>query len=611
MTDAPLTAARKLAKAGEHAQAAELLVDAVRRDTLTPLDLEAAGRRFLKLAGDLPDVRPLRVRLLGQCTTQWLAATTTAIAWGRRQPASVTDGEFDNVLQELAALSAGEVDVVVLLPWSRQLLASKGSVDDTVGFALGYWQACWAEVARIGCKLVMVGYDTPQDGAFGVSLGGAGGAMATVRALDAAVRGALPQGAYFVDLQRVAGDHGRRTFYDARRWFWTRQPFSETGVVALARHLQAGLRAVTTGPKKVLVLDLDNTLWGGVVGELGPLGVALGESPDGEAFRAFQAACKALGDRGVVLAVASKNNDADAREPFTANPDMVLRLDDLAAFEAHWEPKGVSLARIASTLRLGLDSFVFFDDNPAEREHVRQAHPTVEVVDVPDDPAGYVDALERGLWFEAAALTDADAARARQYQQERQRQELAAAYDSVDGWLRSMEMVGSVRRLDATDVQRAVQLLGKTNQFNLTTRRHSRAVVEGWMADPRALPLTFRLADRFGDHGLVGLVIGVPEDEHTLRLDTLLMSCRVIGRTAEQFLFGQVMQAARALGYTRLVAEYIPSAKNGQVAELYVGFGLEPHPTPAEAEEGLQRFLADLEQLALPDTHVQADGDRA
>ena len=384
------------------------------------------------------------------------------------------------------------------------------------------------------------------------------GLRARIRAANAGLLEALPPGAFFVDLEAVSARRGR-AFWDARNHAWTKQPFSEEGLADLGAALQSGVRAVTTGPKKVLVLDLDHTLWGGVVGETGPLGIQLGETPEGEAFRAFQAWCKALSERGVLLAVASKNEPDDARGPFLHNPAMILRLDDLAAFEAHWAPKSESLRRIADTLNLGLDSFVFFDDNPAEREQIRQALPEVEVVDVPPEPYGYIQAIEDGRWFEATSLTREDADRARQYAVERERRDLAASFDNLDDYLASLQMAGHLAPIDDASLPRVVQLLAKTNQFNLTTRRHGPDAVQALLAHPRSVGLTLSLTDRFGDHGLVAVLLAAPEDEHTLRVDTWLMSCRVIARTAEEFTFAALLDRARALGFRRLVGEYLPT----------------------------------------------------
>ncbi len=574
------------------------------RDGLRPAGVDAAtheraGRLLLK---HLDAPKAPRVRLLGQCTTSWLVPLLSAVAWARDAALRVSDGEYDNVLQELTGHEPP--DVVVLLPWTQRLLAADARGEaERIDAELAYWQAAWA--SRKGAKLVQVGYDWTAPGAQGVMLaGGPDGRMRLCRRMNDALRANLPSGAYFVDLEAVSGQMGRERFYDPRRYNWTRQPFSEEGALRLARHLQAGIRALMTGPKKVLVLDLDNTLWGGVVGELGPFGVQLGESPDGEAFRSFQAYCKGLSQRGVVLTVASKNNLADAQEPFQKNPDMVLALSDFAAFEAHWEPKARSIARTAETLRLGLDSFVFFDDNPAEREQVRQALPQVEVVDVPEDPAEYVAALDAALFFESLPLTAEDAERGAQYQAEAQREAARTAFTSLDDYLVSLDMVADLRPVDDADMQRVVQLLGKTNQFNVTTRRHGEDTLRAWMEDPRTILLTLRVRDRFGDHGLVGVIFGVPDDPDTLRVDTLLMSCRVIGRTVEQHLWAQVVERARELGYRRVRGEYLPTAKNQLVAELFDNFGL---PRVREDEAGVV-YEAELGTLEPPPNFLKSAG---
>ncbi len=299
-----------------------------------------------------------------------------------------------------------------------------------------------------------------------------------------------------------------------------------------------------------------------------------------------------------MLAVASKNNPSDVREVFEQNPDTILRLDDFAAFEACWDPKALSIKRISETLNLGLDSFVFFDDNPAEAELIRQALPDVEVVDVPPDPAEYVRALQAGGWFETSGLTDDDAARTAQYAVERKRRELQESFTSLDDYLRSLEMWAEIRDVDEADLMRVVQLLAKTNQFNLTTRRHTREDVLGLIETPGSIATTMRMKDRFGDHGLVSVLIGVPtEDPGTIRIDTWLMSCRVIGRTAEQFFFGVFLARSKQLEYRRILGEYVPTKKNALVSELYESLGF----TRLQGENGTLRYellLAEAEPPA-------------
>ena len=324
------------------------------------------------------------------------------------------------------------------------------------------------------------------------------------------------------------------------------------------------------------MLDLDNTLWGGVVGETGAHGIELGETAAGEAFRDFQRLVKSLAARGILIAVCSKNNPEDAREPFDKNADMILGFDDIVAFEAGWRPKADVIRDMASQLRLGLDSFVFFDDEPAERELIRQALPEVEVVEVPDDPADYRRALLDGLWFESVSLSDEDRMRTKQYQVERQRQQ--SAKGSVDDYLRSLEMTAQVDVINPATIDRIVQLVCKTNQFNLTTRRHTRESIEVILQRDETIALTLQVEDRFGDYGIVGALIAVsdsPGHGEQLRIDTWLMSCRVIGRTAEQFLFNALVERARERNCHRLIGEFISTSKNAVVADLYERLGFD------------------------------------
>jgi FkbH-like protein len=591
-----LRAACKLRKEGKIPAALELLRAALSKNELDAEGVDGAGRLIVKqLALGHAPANVTRVLLLGQCTTSWLANSLVATAWGQGVAVAVTEGGYDNVVQELLCPMKGEQPpgTVVLLPWNQRLLASgpHGASQERVDEELAFWRQAWGQCsARLGARIVQVGYDWVTAGPLGYHLGGTEeGHAGLVRRVNEALREHLPAGSFFVDLEQIAGMMGRERFYDPRRYYWTKQPFSEAGTIRLAEHVWAGVRAVTTGPKKVLVVDLDNTLWGGVVGEKGPLGIGLGDSPEGEAYRALQKYLKGLAARGIVLAVASKNNPEDAREPFEKNPEMILSLDDFAAFQAGWGPKGLALERIAQTLNLGLDSLVFLDDNPAEREQVRQALPEVSVVEVPAEPAEYVRALEAGLWFESARFTQEDKERASQYRAERERRELRNSYSSMEDYWRSLAMIAQTKAIDESDMQRVVQLLGKTNQFNVTTRRHSEEDVRRLLTLADSISLTMRLADKFGDHGLVAVLIAVPSLEFgpkALRIDTWLMSCRVIARTVEHYLFGELLGRAIELGYECMIGEFIPTKKNALVKSLYEDLGF----SGLAVEDGPSRY---------------------
>ena len=568
-----------LTKQANSQDALRLLAECLRSGQLDAVGCQKAGRLVTSLRSarneDLADVR---ATLLGQCTTSWLANSLTAVAWGRGCALAIHPGEYDSVIQELMmpVPPAQRPNVVILVPWNQRLLYDRGdrSPHQRVEDELTFWRQAWDLIReRTGGRILQVGYDWVAPGPLGHHLSaGPGGDVGMIREINQALRAVLPQGSFFLDLEQVSGLIGRERFYDLRRYFWTKQPFSEVGVHLLATHLWAGIRALMTGPKKVLIVDLDNTLWGGVVGEVGPLGITLGETPDGEAFRSFQQHLKALGRRGVVLAICSKNNRDDALAPFEQNPQMDVALSDFAHVEASWEPKSAGLRRIADALNLGLDSFVFFDDNPAEREEIRQSLPEVEVVEVPEDPSDYVRALQGGLWFEAAESSTADLQRSEQYQRERQRQESQRSFASMEEYLQSLEMRGSISPVDDTCIHRVAQLIAKTNQFNLTTCRHGLEDIRRLLMLPGSIGMVLHLADKFGDHGLISALLSAPDPatpEKALRIDTWLMSCRVISRTAEQFLFNELLVRARALGYQWLLGEYIPTKKNSLVAGLF------------------------------------------
>jgi len=606
-----LRLAADLRKQGRPLEALRALQSMLRSAGPTAEQVESAGRALRRdLVKPGVDVPLTDVLMLGQCTISWVVSSLVAVGWGQDLGLRVVEGAYDSLLQDLSRINTGEWTprVVVLVPWNQRLagVETPAEASHRIEAEIEFWKSAWQLVhERFRARILQVSYDWMFAGPAGHHSAQGHEPIAMVRRMNEALRRELPEGAFLLDLEQLSGLLGREQFYDPRRYYWTKQPFSEEGACRLARDLCAGLRALLTGPKKVLVLDLDNTLWGGIVGEVGAQGIALGDDVEGESYRAFQRYLKGLAARGVLLAVATKNNPDDAREPFVENPDMILRLEHLAAFEASWGPKAEALTRIAQTLNLGLDSFVFFDDNPAEREQVRQALPMVAVVETPPDPADYIRALERERWFEATAITHEDRARTEQYVVERQRRELQLASSSLDDYLTSLEMIADVQPIDESVLPRVVQLLSKTNQFNLTTRRHSIEEVRSLLVRPGTFSLCLKLHDRFGDHGLTAVLIAVEDSEQgerALRIETWLMSCRIIARTVENLVFNMVLDHCRRQQIPRIIGEYIPTKKNGLVARLYADLGLEQVP---ESTPGTIRFSGDVQAVAETTTFVR------
>ena len=374
------------------------------------------------------------------------------------------------------------------------------------------------------------------------------------------------------DLNSLAAALGHNQWHDWRRWHSYKIPTSPEASLAIARSLAAIIGAMFGKSRKCLVLDLDNTLWGGVIGDDGPDKIQIGnETPLAEAYTAFQRHCLELRRRGVLLAVCSKNNLETAQAGF-AHPDSVLKLEHFSAFKANWEPKHQNIEEIARELNLGLDSFVFIDDNPAERALVRAQLPMVLTPEVGEDVSLYPAILQSTRCFESLRLSAEDLERAEAYAANTARSAQAARFADYGAYLDSLNMQAEIELFRPVYLDRITQLVNKSNQFNLTTRRYTAADIENISRDAAYIPLYARLTDTFGDNGLISVVIGRAEGER-LHLDLWLMSCRVLKRDVELAVLDVLVEHARARGIGTLVGYYYRTAKNRMVEEHYKQLG--------------------------------------
>ena len=373
----------------------------------------------------------------------------------------------------------------------------------------------------------------------------------------------------------------------------------------LARSLNALVRATYGKSRKVLILDLDNTLWGGVIGDDGVDKIHIGrETPVAEAYTAFQEYCLSLRNRGILLAVCSKNNDDVARSGFE-HPSSILKLEHISCFKANWDPKHENIAAIAAELNLGVDSFVFVDDNPAERAIVEAQLPSVAVPDVGSEVSRFADFLEKGRYFEPLSLSKEDLERAALYADNSQRAALEKKFANYGEYLDSLEMVAEIDAFKPVYLERIAQLTNKTNQFNLTTRRYSLAEMEAAANNPNLIGLYGKLADRFGDNGLISIVLGRKEG-HQLHMDLWLMSCRVLKRDMEITMLDAVAERAVEKGIRTIVGYYLPTKKNGMVADFYqrLGFTLS-NSTPPDLPEGSTVWTLDLAGYKKKNQHIK------
>ncbi len=385
-----------------------------------------------------------------------------------------------------------------------------------------------------------------------------------------------PPCVHICDLEFLAFRRGGLAVFDDRAWFESKQPCSADFLVDIAQEITSVVKSLKSGPKKVLVVDLDNTLWGGVIGDDGIEGIELGDtSPRGEAFKSFQKYILSLHDRGVLLAVCSKNDYERAIEPFHDHPEMVLRLEHFVSFKANWEPKSDNIRAIAADLGLGLDSVVFVDDNPAEIDLVRQLAEEVTAIHLGPDPATFVRRLEDSRLFEPHSITEDDARRTDQYRQEGARAALTASATDITACLAAFNMTAEIRPFRRVDVPRIAQLINKSNQFNLTTRRRTEAEVSALIGDPDIVAFSIRLADHYGDYGLIAVVIARIAAAGVLDIDTWLMSCRVLKRQVEEFTMNELVRLAAARSCHQIHGIYLPTAKNSMVRDLYPQLGFQ------------------------------------
>lgn len=559
-------------------------------------------------------VEPLRLAILGGCNLYPLHEFLTHLLETCGISCELFLGDYDNYVAEImeadGALYAFKPQVVFLLPGPQRCKYPGSRVDsrEPAQAHAGAVAAQLLDLCRVihehtAAEIILGNFMLParrDPGAFRSRTLSSDWNFRKWVNLEMGLN--APAFVSVCDLEFLANRHGALAAEDARGWFESKQLCSPELLVEVckeAAHIIQGLRRPA---KKVLVLDLDNTLWGGVVADDGMGGIEIGDtSPRGEAFKAFQKSIVALKDRGVLLAVCSKNDHARAFEPFEKHPEMVLRPGDFVAFKADWEPKSDNLQRLSLELGLSLDSFVFIDDNPAEIEIVRQFSPAVTTILLGSDPADYVGQLQDSRLFETGRITEEDAQRTGLYRAEAERKNLLLSVSDMKAYLESLEMNAVICEFTPIDVPRLAQLINKSNQFNLTTRRRTEAEVHALIDRPDHACFSVRLADRFGDHGLISIVIARACGE-ILEIDTWLMSCRVLKREVEDAVLNELVRLAREKRCSRLEGIYLPTAKNAMVSDFYPRMGFQTRslgPERGEFTLDLPAFLPRPTKIAI------------
>jgi FkbH-like protein len=543
---------------------------------------------------------PFRLALLSNSTTDFIVPALVASAARHGIALEVIEPSYDQVAQEAltpdSKVNSSKPDAVLFALDYRALplklsLGDPAAASATVQGVLGYLEALREGIkTNSNAVCIFQTFAPPVENLLG-SLDRA--LPGTLRSLIDNINRELAEevrisGDVLLDVAGLAETVGLADWHNPQLWNMAKFAFSDELIPLYADHVARTVAAIRGKSKKALILDLDNTVWGGVIGDDGLEGIKVAQGDArGEAHLAVQQLALALRQRGIVLAVSSKNTDEVAREPFEKHPEMLLKLEHIAVFQANWNDKATNIQAIAEELNLGLDAMVFLDDNPAERGLVRKLLPQVAVPELPEEPAYYARTLAAAGYFEAIAFASEDLSRAGFYQDNARRLSLQKQVGGVDAYLASLDMTITFQPFDATGRARIVQLINKSNQYNLTTRRYTDPEVIDAENDPSVFTLQVRLADIFGDNGMISVVICRSAGPGIWDIDTWLMSCRVLGRKVEHMVLREVLGHARAADIEKLTGAYRPTDRNKLVVEHYAKLGF---TKISEEESGLTRW---------------------
>lgn len=542
-------------------------------------------RRELLTKGDLVEKR---IAILGGSTTNEVQDILEVLLLNEGIKPLFYQSDYNRYYEEVmfdnARLREFCPDLVYIFTTNANVLqypqvsSSDEEIDVLVSTTLARFTDLWDEIrAQYECPIIQNNFELPWYRELGnLDRYNARGRTNFINRLNTLfdLEADKRDGLHLNDINYLSAWFGLERWYDRTAWYSYKYAMNLEAIPLVVHSCVSIIKAIYGMTKKCLVVDLDNTLWGGVIGDDGLSGIRIGtESAEAEAHTEFQQYIKSLKERGIILAVCSKNDDRIAKEGIS-HPDNVLRLGDFSAFKANWEPKPENLRAIAEGLNIGIDSLVFVDDNPVERDIVSQMEPDVVVVPVGEEVESYVTRLDKAGLFEPISLSADDLGRSSYYAGNSKREEAQKRFKDYDSFLESLEMVAEIRAFDNNSIPRIAQLVNKTNQFNLTTKRYTQGEIESIAQSDEYIALYGRLKDKFGDNGIVSAVIG-RLDGSELHLDCWVMSCRVLKRGLENALFNCLVERARAKGLEAIHGYYLPTKKNPMVRELYKSFGFE------------------------------------
>lgn len=550
------------------------------------------------LKKDVAALPILRVSLLGDTATQFLATAIKGEGIERGYNIDLFEAEYNQVerqvLDPTSELFAHDAKYTVVFQSTHKLLEKYSLMPASAWSTLADERINFIRTIcdNVGGKIIYYNYPEIEDTVFGSYANKTTGSFSyQLRKLNYELMNLAQEypNLFICDIAGIQNKFGRNFMFDSTVYVSTEMVLSIDALPYVASRTLDIIASIEGKFKKCLILDLDNTVWGGIVGDDGWENIQVGHGLGiGKAFTEFQQWVKKLKNRGIIVCVCSKNDEDKAKEPFEKNPEMILKLDDISVFVANWENKADNIRTIQSILNIGFDSMVFIDDNPFERNMVRENVPGVTIPELPEDPGEYLEFLYTLNLFETASYSSADKDRTKQYQVEAQRVATSKKFANEADFLKSLEMVSEVSGFTTFNTPRVAQLSQRSNQFNLRTVRYTEDQISAIENDPKQKGFAFTLEDKFGDNGLIAVVIlqqldtiqnhsvlfkTIPNHKQTLFVDTWFMSCRVLKRGMENFTLNTIVSWAKENGYKKIIGEYLPTQKNGMVAEHYTSLG--------------------------------------
>ena len=540
------------------------------------------------LKKDFSSYKKIKVALLGDTATQFLKQALRGTGFEQGIDLDIWEADFNQIERQVfdpsSELFEFNPEIIIIFHSAHKLLDKYNKLKLTLQNSLANTQLELVSNivitinSQLKSKIIYYNYTEINDSVFGNYANKIESSfLFQIRKLnfELMVFATKQSSFYICDISSIQNHSGKINLFQPSIYINTEMVLKIDILPEVAKKTTDLIGAMTGSFKKCLILDLDNTMWGGVIGDDGLENIQLGNLGIGKSFTEFQYWIKKLKNRGIILAVCSKNTESIAKEPFEKHPDMVLRLDDIAVFVANWENKADNIRQIQSILNIGFDSMVFLDDNPFERNIVRENINGITVPELPEDPADYLEFLYTLNLFETTSISNEDAERTKQYQVEAERVVLQKSFTNEDDFLKSLNMVSFVEPFNKFNTPRVAQLSQRSNQFNLRTVRYTEAEIENSIVDKNIISFTFTLSDKFGDNGMICVIILRPEDKDNLFIDTWFMSCRVLKRGMENFVLNTIVNCARENGYSFLKGEYIQTEKNVLVKDHYFQLGFE------------------------------------